>query len=231
MIRLTLALAALLWRRRVRTRLRERGARTAARPHARASRGEHDDGGHHHGYPVGHVGPERVQRRSLRRTFRSGVLRWPKAQTGGGGGGMARETPLDKKFRAVDERSADITRRMSQEQASRLVKAAYAAGMNADADDPCARVMAMYDSVSDELQLEPEVRAEALRRCQSMPASHLACLKPERERSPFERRMCRRFLRDTDTPDVFGENGSIMQRLPEGVQEGPQRVEGPVAQE
>ena len=145
----------------------------------------------------------------------------------GGGGGMAPETPLDRKFAEVDRRSDDITRRLTPDQAGRLVKAMVNAGMSADAEDPCARLMAMYDSVADEFQLEPEIRAEALRNCRATPSSHLACLKPERERTAFERRTCRRFLRDTNAPDLFGENGSIMQRLPEGVQQGPQRIDGP----
>ena len=116
------------------------------------------------------------------------------------------ETAVERARREGIERAGERARNISPERASQLVKAMLRAGMNAPDDDPCARVEAMYDLASDELELGSELREQALRRCAATPQARLACLKPMSERSPFERRLCRRFLREADdAPDLFGE--------------------------
>lgn len=141
----------------------------------------------------------------------------------GGGGGMRHE---DHPFVDFIE---DRTRQMSPDQAASLVKGMLNAGLRAPSDDPCARVMAMIEQMG--APLSTEERREIERECEREPNSLRGCLKPEDERTPYERRACRRFLTAPreDLPDVFGTDGAALRGRGGPVREdGPVRTEGPV---
>lgn len=144
-----------------------------------------------------------------------------RAAGGGGGGGMRHEDHPFVGF--IEER----TKNLSGDQAARLVKGMLNAGLQADPNDPCARVMAMVEELG--APLEPSERRAIEEECERQPAGLTGCLKPERERTPYERRACRRFLTTPreDLPDIFGTNGAAL-RGGQGGGDGPVRTDGPV---
>lgn len=147
----------------------------------------------------------------------------------GGGGGRAVPGAHDDPFVAWTEEQSD---RMSPDQAQRLIKGMLNAGIRADPEDPCARFIAMMEHVKGDVSAEEE--ASIRRRCRGMPRALTGCLKPENERTPYERRSCRRFLTgpDEDIPDIFGTNGAAIMRGGHSAGlGGPERLEGPVPEE
>ncbi|MEM9192249.1 MAG: hypothetical protein AAGF12_23955, partial [Myxococcota bacterium] len=119
------------------------------------------------------------------------------AEMRGGGGGGGPESAADRAHRLRMEDLREASDGLSQQQALALVNNIRNAGRNADPEDPCERVMAMYDTLMGQLGTPDEdEREEVMQRCQRDPGPAAACLKPEEERTPSERRFCNRVFED-----------------------------------